>query len=853
MNNPLSLKKAINQSTLTLILNVTSAVLIILSIVAVFFIIDTNWMVESATQARYELSQNARRFMDGSAYLTNEVRAYASTGNITNYNNYWNEVNIIKNRDLAVERMREIGITAEEESLVAQMFSLSNNLIPHEEQAMDLAKSGNLKAAMDAVYGNVYEDWITRIRAAQSNFIETLAQRTAKELDQVRQTVHLWVLFTMICLSAAAVIQSMSFIMVRAKLIHPLVKVRDEMSRIANGNLHSAFEAMPDTSEMGTLIHSIQKTKTELNSYIDDISEKLAAIASGDDNARIVSEYPGDFDEIKTSINTISSILAAQRDRTKRHREELEKAYQDANAANKAKSSFLSNMSHEIRTPMNAILGMTNIALASDDPERQTHCLNKINDASNHLLGVINDILDMSKIDANKFELSNTEFNFEKMMIRVVNIIRFRVDEKNQHLQIKIDPNVPVSIVSDEQRLAQVITNLLSNAVKFTPENGEISVNVQLKQETPDQCCILLVSVKDNGIGISAEQQKKLFSSFAQADASISRQFGGTGLGLAISKSIIEKMHGRIWVESTERQGATFSFEFCADRGTETESMQPLLEGVRWEDLRILVVDDDKAICEYFLNLASRHAFTCDAVTSGKEACAMLESNPRYDIFFIDWKMPEMNGIELAQQIQDKGGDNSVIIMISSTEWSEIEGGARQAGVNKFVPKPLFASTIMDTIGECLGAEMHLPNDLKNKDLPDFGSYHILLAEDIDINREIVMTLLEPTGIAITCAETGQIALDTFKEKPDLFDMIFMDMHMPEMDGITATTKIRALDHPAAKTIPIVAMTANVFREDIERCLAIGMNDHIGKPIDFDEVIEKTEKYLPPQSRPETT
>ena len=835
-------KRAIKQSTLTLFLMAASIVLITLCGISFYFIVESNNRLDEAAAERYELSYNAKRFMEASAYLTNEVRAYAATGDMTHYDNYWNEVNVAKNRDIAVEKMRAIGLTYHEGALVTEMHALSDNLIPLEEEAMELVASGDIDGALEAVYGWSYEDWITRIRSAQTKFIEMLDERTEQQVISEHRTASIWTTINLMCLAVAIFIQIPSTVVVRTKLIRPLLMVRDEMLEIERGNLRSEFDATPDTSEMGMLIGSMQATKAELNSYIHEISDKLAAIADGDGTARIASNYPGDFLEIKTSINEISRILAAQRERDHRSREELREAYEEANAANRAKSNFLSNMSHEMRTPMNAILGMTHIALSSHDAERRDYCLNKINDASIHLLGVINDILDMSKIDSGKFELSDAEFNFEKMMIRVVNIINFRVDEKHQQLEVHLDPEVPVSIIADDQRLAQVITNLLSNAVKFTPEEGNIAVEVRLLGEDANGCRIY-VSVADSGIGISPEQQQKLFTSFTQADAGISRRFGGTGLGLAISKSIVEKMNGRIWVESEEGKGSKFAFEFYAARGTRTEEPQALLRGVKWDELRVLVADDSLAIREYFQNIAQRFNFKCDVAADGTEAVEMVEASGHYDIFFIDWKMPGLDGTELTRKIRDRGADNAVIIMISSTEWSEIEGDARAAGVDKFIPKPLFMSLIIDTIGECLGAEMRLDKGLESE-LPDFSAYHVLLAEDNDVNREIVLALLEPTGVTITCAENGLIVLDIFTANPEQFDMIFMDMHMPEMDGSTATARIRALSHPYAKEIPIVAMTANVFREDIEKCLAIGMNDHTGKPLDLNEVLEKMKKYL---------
>ena len=836
-------KKAIKQSTLILVLKVTSIVLIVLSMTAVFCIINADRKVDVASQARYELTKNARRFIIGSAFLTNEVRAYAATGKQLFRSSYWHEVNDLQNREIAVESMLEIGITELETELVQTMLALSNALIPVEEQAMELARNGDIEGALAIVYGDAYVQAITHIRAVQTDFLAVVSDRTNRELAMHYKAVKFWMIVSVVSLSITAFIQILSLLVIRSKILRPLVMVRDEMAKIEKGDLHSEFDATADTSEMGMLIGSIKKTKTGLNIYIADISEKLSAIALGDSAALIEREYPGDFIMIKESINTISRILAEQRMRDERSREELRVAYEEANAANKAKSNFLSNMSHEIRTPMNAILGMTNIALASDIPERRDKCLHKISDASSHLLGVINDILDMSKIDANRFELTNTEFNFEKMMIRVVNIINFRVDEKKQKLSVFLAPDVPVSIVGDGQRLAQVITNLLSNAIKFTPEFGTIKIEVRLLEEV-DGLCKMSVAVTDSGIGISEEQQAKLFTSFSQADAGISRKFGGTGLGLAISKSIVEKMGGNIWVDSKVGEGSRFEFHFYAQRGSVAQTSKALLSDVKWDTLRILAVDDDLVIREYFQNIALQNNFHCDVAKDGHEALGMIEKGERYDIFFIDWKMPGLNGIELTRNIREKGAGNFVIIMISSTEWTEIEQDARAVGVDRFIPKPLFMSTIMDMIAECLGAEVLLEQTQAHDSVPDYSKYHILLAEDIEINREIVQALLEPTGVSVSCAENGQIALDIFASNPGSFDLIFMDLNMPEMDGSSATVKIRELESPQAKSVPIVAMTANVFREDIERCMNIGMNAHIGKPLNFEEVFDIMEKFL---------
>jgi CheY-like chemotaxis protein len=345
--------------------------------------------------------------------------------------------------------------------------------------------------------------------------------------------------------------------------------------------------------------------------------------------------------------------------------------------------------------------------------------------------------------------------------------------------------------------------------------------------------------------GISPEQQSRLFHSFVQAETSTTRKYGGTGLGLVISKNIIEMMDGGIWVESELGKGATFSFTVCLARG-KGEQKRLLDPGLNLENTRLLAVDDDPDVLAFFVETAKQLRVACDTAPGGHEAVAQIDRNGPYNIYFIDWAMPGMNGIELARIINEKNAGNSVIIMISATDWSVIQESAHEVGVTKFLPKPLFISSIADCINECLG----MPSQAfaQTEFSKNFKGHRILLAEDVDINREIVLALLEPTNLEIDCAANGAEAVKAFEENPLKYDMIFMDVQMPEMDGYTATQTIRASQTERSKEIPIVAMTANVFKEDIEKCLEAGMNGHIGKPLDFDEVIETLEKYLRKES-----
>ena len=526
----------------------------------------------------------------------------------------------------------------------------------------------------------------------------------------------------------------------------------------------------------------------------------------------------------------------------------LESALEQADAASKAKSSFLSTMSHEMRTPMNAIIGMAAIGNKASDIEEKNYALSKIGEASSHLLSLINDVLDMAKIEANKLELASVEYNFERMLQNVMTVINFRVEEKNQTITVDIDDAIPRFVVGDDHRLSQVITNLMANAVKFTPPGGRIHFRAALAGEE-DGVCELLFTVTDSGIGISPEQQKRLFQPFEQAASGTSREYGGTGLGLVITKRIVELMGGGIRVESELGKGAAFIFTVKAGRGKKNPASL-LAPGVNWETVRIMVVDDMPEIREHFRNMFSELNITCDFASDGIEAFRMIEGQGDYDIYFIDWRMPRMDGIELTKQIKSRNrGRPCVVIMITAMDWEQIKEDAASAGVDKHLLKPLFSSTVIDCINECLGTS---DTDVRTDDgyiSGEFTGKRMLLAEDVEINREILTALLEDTGIIIDCAENGQEALDMIAAAPGKYDIVFMDVQMPKMDGYESTRRIRALPSSSSSLqddarLPIIAMTANVFKSDIEACIAAGMDAHLGKPLDIEKVLKALRKYL---------
>ncbi|MDL2210458.1 response regulator [Desulfovibrio sp. OttesenSCG-928-O18] len=508
--------------------------------------------------------------------------------------------------------------------------------------------------------------------------------------------------------------------------------------------------------------------------------------------------------------------------------------------ANRAKSDFLSRMSHEMRTPMNAIIGMTKIAEGTDDVDKLKYCLSMIGVSANHLLGLINDVLDMAKIESGKFELDAEPLSIEEILIKICNLIMEQTEEKGITLHVSLGPDMAMRYVGDELRLSQVIANLMSNAVKFSPKGGTITLSAD-EVERRDNSSIVRFSVADTGIGMTPEQIAKLFNAFEQADTSISRRFGGTGLGLVISQSIVEKMNGSIRVSSTPGSGSTFTVD--------VELLHPVGQGngdAFAADLagkKILVVDSDSDSREQFALLAEKAGIRGESTADGADALVRINAAQKagepYDAIFVDnAHAPLTNDLPPGTDMC------SLVLMATLQQWNKL-GKEPRSAIRHFLAKPLFPSAIVGAIREASGiSNAAAENSAAFQEAAyDFSRISLLLAEDVEINREIFASLLESTGVRIDIAENGSEALEKFRSAPDKYDIIVMDVQMPGMDGYEATKAIRALDMERAKSIPIIAMTANAFKSDIEKCMACGMDGHLAKPIDEKAVIETIRSY----------
>ena len=533
-------------------------------------------------------------------------------------------------------------------------------------------------------------------------------------------------------------------------------------------------------------------------------------------------------------------LVMSDRTADRKINQALSEAVAAAEAASRAKSTFLSNMSHDIRTPMNAIIGFTTLAVSNiDNQERVKDYLTKTLSSSRHLLALINDILDMSRIESGKLQLEETEVNLAEMLHDIKTIVSGQIHAKQLELYMDALDVTDEDVYCDRTRMGQILLNLLSNAIKFTPAGGTVSVRVRQFAGTVRDCAQYEFRVRDNGIGMSPEFAQKIFEPFERERTSTVSRIQGTGLGMAITRNIVEMMGGTITVQTEKNRGTEFiiCLPLRVQTGTRREEKIAELAG-----LKALVVDDDFNTCDSVAKLLTRVGMRAEWTLSGREAVLRarqsIELGDPCRAYIIDWRLPDMNGIEVTRQIRSLNDDTPIIIL-TAYDWSDIEVEAKAAGVTAFCSKPMFLSDLRDTLLTAIGHTQTEAQDILPGKNADFRGRHILLVEDNELNREIAVAILHEYGFLVATAENGAVAVEKIRTSdPGRYDLVLMDVQMPVMDGCTATQRIRALEDPVRAAVPIVAMTANVFEEERKRAFDCGMNGFLSKPIVIEELID---------------
>ncbi len=517
-----------------------------------------------------------------------------------------------------------------------------------------------------------------------------------------------------------------------------------------------------------------------------------------------------------------------------------------AEQANKAKTAFLSNMSHEIRTPMNAIIGLDSIALKDPQTPAQTReYLEQIGTSAEHLLNLINDILDMSRIESGRLVLRNEEFSFAKLLEALNTMFSAQCRSKGLEYRCSINGEVDDYYIGDSMKLRQALINILGNAVKFTPAGGRVELDVKRKAQF-DGKTTLEFKVSDTGIGISKEFLPQLFDTFTQEDASTTSKYGSSGLGMAITKNIVELMNGNIGVESVKGEGTTFTVTVTLSDASHISAKDEMQE-IHPSEMTVLVVDDDPTSCEHASLVLEKSGIASEVATSGAKALEMVKlrhvRREPYNLILLDWQMPEMDGVETARRIRAVTGDSTAIIILTAYNWDDILDEAQQAGIDSFIAKPLFAAAVIEEFSTALQRKKLSAGEQMKK--AELSGRRILLAEDMEVNAKIMMMVLKARKMEVDHAENGKIAVEKMAASPEgHYSAILMDIRMPEMDGLEATRLIRAIDRPDAKAIPIIALTANAFDEDVQRSLQAGMNAHLSKPVKPDALYETLENLI---------
>ena len=813
--------------------------------------------------------------------LTSLVRAYTSTGQ-TRYLTYYYDILAIRQGekpqpenyvsgaywDMAIageiqpkfpqngeqrslsDRMKSLGFSKEEFDALGKVSAATEAMKQTEQIAFaatqglydpltqDFVSDGkpHLDFASQQVHSQEYNQLKSNLAKSVIGLVSMVDKRTNTALNQAVQELQRWIFLTLgsVALTFAMVLAALQVI--RRRVLQPIDMLSNAAARLAQGD-YSTRTGVGGGDDM-----SSANPGSVRNAGRDLAVEELLALGST-------------FDSMAESIEQDIKL----RQQTQ---QELEAANLKAEEATRAKSMFLANMSHEIRTPMNAIIGMAYLALKTELTPRQRDYIDKVHNAAKSLLGIINDILDFSKVEAGKLELEQARFILEDVAGNSLSLLRQRAHEKEIELLFDISDPLLLgdsgALQGDALRLGQILTNLLSNSVKFTHQ-GYVKLTIGVEERSDDDV-LLRFCLRDTGIGMTPQQVGNLFQEFSQADGSTTRKYGGTGLGLTISKKFVELMGGRIWVESTPGEGSSFIFTARFAIAKPIPPVAAVLPGV--DELRVLVVDDQPEAQLVLVDLLAAlgvgiaHQRTIDCASSGAEALAMirqaLNAGRPYDLLLVDWVMPEMDGGAVLQALQDSGMDHPPLSVVVSAYDSEImHEAADRLGAEHFLPKPVLPEALRKLLNTLTGNTVNAGGGSHESRIDaDLNGMRVLLVEDNPINQQLAVELMECRGIQVTVANNGQEALDQLAAvTPDHYHVVFMDLQMPVMDGYEATRRLRA--DPRYFSLPLVAMTAHAMVEERERCQALGMNGHLSKPIEPDDLYGMLARYFVASAAPQ--
>ena len=793
-----------------------------------------------AYQAKMKRLFSLERF----AFVDSEGLVYTSTGILQDMDNYPFDYRHIAEPEISIRNLRSpdkkviIAIPAGDIPYGDAKLTVSFIEMSMEEMlsgvSMRTQEGGSTFCNIYTPSGVALSDTVLGGLAVEDNLLEALSQATYENgfsYEQIESDFQNGVR-GVASFTYHDIKETLSYVPVEGTdwMLTYLIResvISDQISSISDGIINRSMlqSVLTIFAMLGIFSYIIQQNSS--NERLTLENETAAA------EARVRQE------ELEHKIELQEQLLAQQ--------QALSDALIAAEEANQAKTAFLSNMSHEIRTPMNAIIGLDNIALNDPEtPEKTKGYLEKIGASADHLLGLINDILDMSRIESGRMTLRNEEFSFHKLLESINTIFSGQCSDKGLTYHCRIDSPVDDYYIGDSMKLRQVLINILGNAVKFTPEGGSVSLSVERTAQYEKQST-LQFRIADTGIGMSKEYLPRIFETFSQEDSSATNRYGSTGLGMSITKSIVEMMNGDISVESEKGKGTVFTVTVTLMDSARKDGSADL-EEIHPEDLSVLIVDDDPIACEHGRLVLEKAGIAAEIASSGAEALEMVQlrhaRRDPYNLILVDWQMPDMDGVETTRRIRSIIGNESAIIILTAYRWDDVLEEALQAGVDSFIAKPLFAAALLEEFKSALKRKN--PSSAKTARKADLAGRRILLAEDVEINAEIMTMVLQGRQMEADLAVNGRIAVEKFAEHPaGYYSAVLMDMRMPEMDGLEATRRIRAMDREDAKTIPIIALTANAFDEDVQRSMQAGLNAHLSKPVQPELLYETLESLIP--------